>query len=189
MASTAAIARIATPGRILTALMVVLLALALVPAEAQAVPTKVVKNCNYQTRTSVIKKKATVVKKGTVTLKVEKGVGYVKFKAPKTGKYAFTFSNAKSHNTYCNSAFVELQVPKSRYSKYSFLTKMSTKGGKSDTLWLAANEADSSEDSGVEKTLPTRTGKVKLAKGKLAFLYFHCSGGESKVRLTITAIK
>ena len=63
MASTAAIARIATPGRILTALMVVLLALALVPAEAQAAPTKVGKNCNYQTQTSVIKKKATVVKK------------------------------------------------------------------------------------------------------------------------------
>jgi len=181
--------RLATPAKFLAALIIVLLAFALLPAGAEAIPTKTVKDCKYQTRTSVIKKKATVVKLGTVKLNVKTGSGYVKFKAPKTGKYAFTFSNATSANMYCDSAFAELQVPKNRYSKYSFLTKMSTKGGKSNTLWLAANKANSSADSGVGKTLPKRTGKIKLAKGKLAFFYYHCSGGKSKVRLTITAIK
>jgi len=188
MTSTAATARTTTPAKILAVVMGVLVALALLPGAAQAITTKGVTKCGFTTETSVIKKKATTVKKGATKIVVKKGQGYVKFKAPKTAKYAFTFSDLKSSTKYSSYGFVEFQTPDKRSPKYSFLTDLSTAGGKTDALKLTINGAKSS-GTGVYKYLAKRTGKIKLTKGQWAFFYFYNSSNKTTAKLTINVAK
>ena len=176
-----------TPAKILAVLMGVLVALALLPGAAQAITTKGVPECKFQTKTATIQKKATTVKKGTTKIVVKKGQGYVKFKAPKTAKYAFTFSGLKSSTKYSSYGFVEFQTPDKRSPKYSFLTDLSTAGGKSNALMLTINGAKSS-GTGVNKYLPKRTGKIKLTKGQWAFFYFYNSSAKTTAKMTITTV-
>ena len=73
MTSTATMARTMTPAKILAVLMGVLVALALLPSAAQAIATKDVPECKFQTKTATIQKKATTVKKGTTKIVVDGG--------------------------------------------------------------------------------------------------------------------
>ena len=62
---------------------------------ADAVMKKTIKPQEYTKKVSVANKKAAVVKKGTTKLTFKKGYGYIKFVAPATKTYKFTFSNLK----------------------------------------------------------------------------------------------
>ena len=147
---------------------------ALAPSMAFAA-TKTVKTQEFSTTTSVLAKKATAVKKGTTKVVVKSAKGYVKFKAPSAKTYSFTISNAKGEGT--NIGFATLQTPLSTNAKYCLGTRMKTKGGKSDTLWFSVNghKFDADAYTALNRPLASRTGKVKLAKGQMAYLYFYTS--------------
>lgn len=151
--------------------------MALVVAMAFATPayaatSKTVAYQDFTSKTKVIKKKATIVKKGTTKLTFKKGQGYVRFKAPSTKTYTFYFKNAKQSKGVCG--FVEVQTPDKSDSSYSFLTKVKTQGGNSNTLWLTFNGAKST-GKGVDRNLPSRYAKIKLKKGQEIYFYFYAA--------------
>lgn len=168
-------------GRLAALFMVLALVMTFAATPAYAAAKKTVKKADFTTKTATIKKKATRVKKGTTKLTIKKGEGYLKFTAPSTKTYSFKFSNVKC--SYGASAFVEVQTQDSYDPSYSFLTKVKTKGGKSDTLWLSIGGYTSG--SGVNKRLASRTGKIKLKKGQDIYFYFYNGTRKSTCTLKI----
>lgn len=159
------------------------LMLAIAMATPAYAATKTVKKQAFTTKTSVIKKKATTVKKGKTTLVVAKGQGYVKFKAPATKVYSFTFSGLKSKSA--GSAFVEVQTQDKSSPSYSFLTDVKTQGGKHDTLWLSVSGYRDKYNKGVNKCIASRYGKKKLAKGQEIFFFFYNGSSKTTANLVI----
>lgn len=150
---------------------------------ADAAAKKTVKNQDFTTTTSTINKKAAVVKKGTTTLTFTKGQGYVKFTAPATKTYTFTFSNMTGKDVY--TAFVEVQM-KDKYSpKYSFMTQVTTKGGKSNTLWLLHKSKSYKGGKVISRPLKTRSGKIKLKKKQVIYFYFYNGQHKGSVKLNV----
>lgn len=150
---------------------------------ADAAAKKTVKNQNFTTTTSTINKKATTVKKGTTTLTFTKGQGYVKFKAPSTKTYKFTFSNLTGKDVY--TAFVEVQTKSKYSSKYSFMTPVTTKGGKTETLWLLQKNKTYKGGKLLSRPLKTRAGKIKLKKNQMIYFYFYNGKHKGSVKLNV----
>ena len=144
--------------------------------------TKAVKRHDFSTDTKAIDKAATKVKKGTTKLNVKKGQGYLVFTAPSTKEYSFAFSNLK-----CSagaSAFVEVQKRDGRSPQYSHMIEVSTKGGKSNTLWLSLNGYKGPSDvKAVDKPLASRTATTTLQKDEKIYFYFY--NGDKKTSLNL----
>ena len=157
------------------AMVCVLLGTMATPVLAAA--SKTVKKSTFTTSTSTIEKKATKVKKGTTNLTFSKGEGYIKFVAPKTKTYKFTFSKCTSKQ-FSSNAFIAVQTPSKTSSKYSFYTDVKTKGGKYDTLWLSMNGYKHTDGKILYRPLASRTATIKLKKGQK--IYFHLYTGTSK---------
>jgi len=140
------------------------------PALSAATTTKTVKTAKFTTELKVAKKKAVTVKKGTTKLKVKKS-GYIVFKAPKTKTYYLKFSNAKAKGGLF-SMFVEMQQPYD--SKYVFLADVATKGGRTDTLWLADKaHVSKTADKAKDWRLASRTAKIKMKKGEKLYMFMY----------------
>ena len=138
---------------------------------ADAAAKKTVKKLSYNAEMSTIKKKATAVKKGTTNLTYTKGQGFIKFTAPSKKTYSFTFSNLKAKGE--TSAYVVFQVKDKDYPKFLIDAVVSTKGGKTDALWLASTGSpESKKGKVVDRFLHKRTGKIKLKKGETVYIYF-----------------
>ena len=156
--------------------------------ETQAA-TKAVKSCKFTTATKTLKKKALTVKKGTTKFKLKGESGVLKFKATKTKKYSFKFSGMthKTQDDYGFCAYVTFLTPDKNSPKYSFDLdkKLATKGGKTETLWLASKSYKHtiSGTKAVDKPIKTRTGTVKLKKGQVVYMYF--SGGYKGVTASL----
>ena len=172
--------------RIMTAFLAMFLAFALiaVPADAK-VKTKKLKNCAFTTYTSVAKKKAGVVKRGTYDIKLgKKGSGFAAFKVPKTKTYKITLYKVRASRKgryTCGHFYCMLP---SEYSSSSItMMDMKIKGGTDDSLLLASKNT---RQTGQMKYryLTKRTGKIALKKGQIAYLYFSFFGGDT-VRLNI----
>ena len=148
-----------------------------------AAAKKTVKKQTFDTKTKTIEKKATKVKRGTTNLTISKGEGYIKFVAPKTKTYSITFSNVKTKNG--GSAFVEIQTRDADSPSYSFMTKVKTKGGKSNALWLSVNGTKFTERDVLERPLAKRTGKIKLKKGQPVYMYFYSGTKKTTAKLVI----
>lgn len=146
---------------------------------ADAVMKRTVKKANFTTSLSSANKKATKVKKGTTNLTYTKGRGYVKFTAPSTKTYSFTFSNLKVSGD-C-AAHVNI-MKKSKYdSKRLDYTKVSTKGGKNDVLWLVSTGfREDTAGTVKDRFLHKRTAKFKLKKGETVYVYFSSSDNKHK---------
>ena len=150
-----------------------------------AAAKKTVKNSKFLTSTSATNKKAAVVKKGTTNLTFTKGQGYVKFKAPKTKTYSFTFSNLTG-GKYDSFTFVSVQKKYSSNKKYITLTKVKTAGGRTDFLNLSVNgKKDNINSKTIDKYLAKRTGKIKLKKGEEIYFHLSNSGSKTKMKLVI----
>jgi len=169
-------------------LMAMLTVFMLRPAQADAAVTKVKKQ-SFTTSPSVANKKATKIKKGkTYTLQFSPE-GFVKFTAPKTKTYKFTFSNLKSvgkSGSDINHSYITFYMNKYGTS-LSGVTSVKTKGGTTSTLWVCTKYSYSLSRVSTVRTgtsLPTRTGSVKLAKGQTIYLYFH-SQYTSRVNLKV----
>lgn len=147
---------------------------------ASAVMRKTIKPQEYTKKVSVANRKAAVVKKGTTNLTFKKGYGYIKFVAPSTKTYTFTFSKLKqSKNVEYPDDYVAFmaQVKSARYANKLIKKKLTTKGGQSSSLNMAVNKpAEFYSDKKVDWYEMTRTGKVKLKKGQA--IYFWLDGTE-----------
>lgn len=145
---------------------------------------KTVKKAKFCTATATINKKALKVKKGTTKLNFKGGQGYLKFTAPATKTYKFTFSGVQCANYGGASAFVEVQTPYSSDTSYSFLTNVKTKGGKSNTLWLAyKGHSFNYYSSNLARPIAKRTGSIKLTQGQ--DIYFYFSGTKKNTKATL----
>ena len=167
-------------------MLVMIMAAASVAVSAKTV-SKTVKKQKFTTSTNAIEKKAVKVKKGTTKLNIKKGQGYVRFVAPKTKTYTFTFSKCTSSMRSSNGyvTFMRKDASSPQYS-YSFNTKLKTKGGKDNTLWLSVNGADFSSNSNLlSRPIASRTGKIKLKKGESIYMYVYFGGRPAKAKLVI----
>ena len=139
---------------------------------ADAVMKRTVKKQGFSTETSVVNKKAATVKKGTTNLTYSKGQGWVKFKAPSTKTYKFTFSNLKAKGG--SNAYVSFLRIWDYDNTGLTHTKVSTKGGKNEALFLCSNDrATGKSGKVIYRALHSRTGKIKLKKGQTIYLYFN----------------
>ena len=167
---------------------VLALLMAITPTMAYGATTKTVSKTDFTTSTKTLNKRATTVKKGTTTLKFKKGQGYLKFKAPTSKTYTFTFSNFKNGDAYGVCAFFETQTPDSDSPTYSFLKKVKTNGGKTDTLWIGTKNYKGmyvgSEKNALKRRRSTRYAKVSLKKGQMIYFYFSSATTKS-VKATV----
>ena len=153
---------------------------------ADAVMKRTVKYQKYNASTSSIKKKAVTVKKGTTNLTITKGEGWIKFKAPSTKTYSFTFSNLKTKNDGV-IAYVDFKKQDKYDKNWLTYVKVATKGGKTDALWLKSKDFSESTTKLIYRPLNSRTGKVKLKKGEILYMYY--SGREGKKNTAKLVIK
>ena len=168
----------------LRVIMALVVALAFMPLPAQAASKSVSKQ-TFSTKVETVHKKAATVKKGTTKLTYKKGVGYIKFKAPATKTYTFKFTSVKSKK-FSSATYVSMYTPSKFKPGILAVKKMKTKGGKYNTLWLAANGYKHSGGKLLYRPLATRTGKVKLKEGQWVYLYMgNESGGKTTAKLTI----
>ncbi len=140
------------------------------PLQVQAAKKVTLKSYTKDYTVSQIKKASTTLKKGTYNIRIKQfggGAyrGYIKFVAPKAGTYSFTFSNCKTDDKkhILGSAFV--QTP-DKFGGLGGIIEFSTKGGKTNTLWMG-----SKKDPSYPECITTRTGKVKLKKGQNIYLH------------------
>ena len=111
------------------------------------------------------------VKKGKTTLSVKDGI--ISFKAPKTGTYSFTFSGITSIAD--SSAAVFADATFYSYGMHQMKnSKISTKGGKTAVLRLSSKTGKQTSGAMIKRSLPSRTGKVKLKKGDVIYIYLSC---------------
>ena len=160
--------------KLVAILLATVVACSLVPALAFASGSKTLTAQSFSTTTSTLNKKAATVKTGSYKLILKKGEGYVKFKATKNKTYSFTFSNLQGKHTYYG--FVTAQLPNSRQPKYCFAINASTQGGKTNTLWLAKSGYESKSGKKVNRSLVSRTAKIKLKKGQTIYFHIYTSG-------------
>ncbi len=151
---------------------------------ASAATIRKVKAQKFTTSRSVANKKAITIKTGTTLLRAKQG--YVKFVAPKAGKYKFTFSNMAPYKTTSTniyeSGYWYLMTINGSKNQYVWQQKVPTKAGKSYALKVATparyNRLDKGNTITTDTYLPTRSGTIRLKKGQLVYLYFSLSTKE-----------
>ena len=162
---------------ILLLLVVALMALTSITASAASVKT--VKKQKFTTKKSVAYKKAITIKTGTTKLRAQQG--FVRFVAPKAGKYKFTFSGMlpykSTSSSRLNSGYWYIMTTYGTKNQYIGQVQVPTKAGKSSALWVATkaryNEIDKGNKITTSTCLPTRSGTIKLEKKQPVYLYFN----------------
>lgn len=174
--------------RILIALTFALAVTVIAPttdlAEVQAATKKVTGAANWKKAPSVKIKKTY-----KVTSKNQKGT-YVKFKAPKAGKYVVTIYNVNSIGAKASdydSHLANFYIRKPYNSDYLTLAKVKTQGGKSDVLFMATPDSYNAHYKGVKVTTKTylqkRTATLTLKKGETIYVNMNYYTGK-KCRCT-----
>ena len=144
---------------------------------ASAVMKRTVKKQKYVTKTSIANKKASKVKKGTTNLVISNGKGYIKFVAPTTKVYSFTFSNVKTKSKSPGHTAACIQLPNESDGKTMWPKDVKQKGGKYCFLRLTKNGAQNDRTGMViNRYLKSRTGTIKLEAGQT--IYFHFDESE-----------
>ena len=152
------------------------------PAAHAAVKTTA-SRCVHTEKLKTIKKSAAKVKVGTTNLTVKMGEGYLKFTAPATRTYKFSFS--KVTGKYTNEGYVQFYKKDPSDSTSVVTFDVSTKGGKTDTLHFSINGVEHQGGSLKDRPLPSRTGKVKLKKGQVIYMYYQATPAHSTAKLVI----
>ena len=161
--------------RVFLSFLMMLAVIGFRPVKAQAA-TKSVKNIPYDTvLTNRISKYATVVKKGTTTLKLKaNGNGYLRFKVPASKTYTFTFYDQTGDKLGFNNGYAYFLTPVKNRSDKIDLDKLqfSTYGGKTTTAWYHSKKyADTKKTTSA--FLAKRICKMKLKKGQTIYIFLH----------------
>lgn len=155
--------------------------------------TVTVKSYDFTTKLSSAKKMAKKVTKGTTTLvltaksKNYASSGFVKFTAPKTKTYKFTFSSAKGigegkGDTFTGFNYIMTSTPYGSIGQ----TMVTTQGGKATALWTGStNRKVYTDEKLVDRNLHSRYGKIRLKKGQTVFLYMYHSCKKVSLKLNI----
>lgn len=156
------------------ALAVSVLALGANPVEANAATKKVTGHANYKKAPKV-----KVNKTYKVTSKNKNGT-FVKFTAPKAGKYQIQIYNmnslgATAAETDLNLAnFYIRKAPTSAYSTFLPILKVKTEGGKTDCLRMATPDSYNNHYKDEKVTTATylqkRTATLSLKKGETIYV-------------------
>lgn len=158
---------------------------------ADAAMKRTVKLKTFTTTSRVVNKAASKVKKGTTTLVFPKSEGFLKFVAPATKTYSFTFSNLKDKkDTY---GFVKFLKKKKHIPGQSDdfndlkILDIATKGGKDECLYIASTGLPEDNTGPViSRYLHKRTGKIKLRKGEVLYIFY---SGRAGVKLRKNTMK
>ena len=157
-------------------LLVTVLMLGMLAVPAGAATRKLI-NQKYTRQRAKAEAKARVVNLGTTTVVIpSKGRGYLKFKATKKKKYTFTLSGLRpgKAGAYANGYFYVMR--KYGSGKYISMDRMKTQGGKSHALYLS-NKNEKPPITSLS-FLTSRSGKIKLKKNEVVYLYFNFSTGD-----------
>ena len=169
----------------LTLVMVISMVLVGMTPVAASAKTIKLKPREFTTKTRVAQKKSKVVKKGTTTLTISRSEGYIKFTAPKTKTYNFTFSDFKVKGTSLSFIYA---YKKNKNDPTSLKHVMvSTKGGKTDVLRIASTKNEETASGRLaDRYLHKRSVKMKLKKGETVYFYFYGAlAKKSTVKLNI----
>lgn len=148
------------------------------PASVRAATLKVKKQ-GYTEKLSTVKKKAAKIQAGKSYKLIIDGNGWMKFTAPATKLYKFTFSNLKTVGASSKSDMLKAYVNAYEWSSGWQWAEMQTKGGSIGTLYMCSKYSYSLQNHASVTTvtaLPTRTGQILLKKGET--IYFDVCGGE-----------
>lgn len=136
--------------------------------------------------------KAPKVKVGTTKVNIKLKAytqAYVKFSAPKTGKYTFTFSNLKGKEDFTLGYF---GIQKQRNGSY-FYEKLSTKYGKATLPFFASKHAmntptiktNNKKQKKAMRYYATNTATMSLQKGETVWIMMTVSSKPSSYTLKI----
>lgn len=131
-------------------------------------------------------KKAPKIKKGTTIVKVEKKkTSYVKFTAPSTKTYKFTFTPQFTEEQNKDFMFGYFQICRIKYNKLS-TQKLKTKGGKYIALnvgnqrYIDAIEAPKNK---AKAYMTSRSTSIKLKKGETVIISSYIQKNQNEDRL------
>ncbi len=164
------------------------------PMTAQAkTNTAKVKYSKFLTSVSEAEAVASVVKKGSnkIVLKRKKYtcLGYVKFVAPKTKTYTFTFSGVSSDSRSNRLGFIAVQTPETAYPDSLAWIDASTKGGTTHFLRVAQKTYKHRIKNPVEQYLSKRSAKMNLQEGQVVYLHYDFSSYRTKNMTSKLVIK
>ena len=163
--------------RLLTALLTLFTVITMMAAMSIAVQaaTRKIPSMTLKKSTTSVQadKKALTVKAGTTSFKVK--TGFMKFKATKTKTYSFKFSSLS--NSAANMIEIEaLKIGKSK--KLTSVDFTTLKKKKVDTLSLLNKELAERVSYNKDQSGTAVTGKIKLKKNEVLYLYFKPSYSE-----------
>ena len=160
-----------------------LAAILVLPSQAA---TRKVKNQDFTSTISTVKKKAVTAKKGTQTVKLLGSGGFLKFKAPKTKTYTFTgYGVKKPSGEYSSYGYFYLMtVSGSGSYKYLKINNVKTKGGKNTALYINSNK-NSTSGKKATRSLKSRSGSIKLKKGQTVYIYSWFTSKKTSYKLKI----
>lgn len=141
--------------------------------------------CKFTTLTRTAKLKSIRVKEGDTNIRLgARSFGYVRFKAGENRKYTFTVSDlsGRIQRKYVNGLFYIMTV---YGDKNQLIGQQSvrTRGGYSKPLRIA-NRNDPKPYS-VNSYLKKRSGRIKLKKGQVVYLYLYANRGYATMLLNI----
>lgn len=141
--------------------------------------------CKFTTLTRTARLKSVGVKEGDTNIRLgSRSFGYVRFKAKETRKYTFTVSelSGRIKRKYVNGLFYIM----TKYGDRDQLIgqqSVRTRGGYSKPLRIA-NRNDPKPYS-VQSYLKKRSGRIKLKKGQVVYLYLYANRGYATLLLNI----
>ena len=146
------------------------------PAQAQA--AKKIKAVYGEDNAKAVKKGKTYI----VTSKQYfsgKGLTYIKFTAPKTGKYKFIFSGLTKHGEKTEECIMNGCVSLKAYDDYGYLSPIKLdfgKGQTGDTLYICSEYSGTigdKDEKDMYEYLPGRFAALKLTKGTTVYIAFN----------------
>jgi hypothetical protein len=156
------------------------------PVTAQAKTRNITINHSFTTSTAEANKCAKKVKTGTYNITLKRGgsfySGYLKFVAPKSKTYTITVSNLKSNdNMFANGIASTMKVSSSFPNSIVYVDIKSKGADEKHGLRIGTY----TDKDFLQKRCPLkRTGKIKLSKGEVLYLYYNFSGGMNSTKLT-----
>ena len=154
-------------GRLGAMLMSLMLVMSLVPTSASAATWKktTLRKVTSSSVSTNVKRATTIKKLGRYKLVMKGGTGVIKFVAPKTKTYTFTFSNMKSSEVDDVACVIGLCSTSGVY-RSSIKTNEGTRPRLPLVSSSLANGKTINLDGYSYRLLKTRYGKVKLKKGQ-----------------------
>ena len=99
--------------------------------------------------------------------------GYLKFTAPKKGRYSFTITNVKKKTNGDSIGYCYFLMDNKKKPGELKMVKVSTQGGRKETLWYSERGFFVYRNGkAIVEALKSRTGKINLQAGQTVYLYF-----------------